>query len=165
MDNLIIFGAKYLIFIIGLLTLGVWFQVKGRARWQFAAAVIIAGMTAIILSKLAGSLYFHQRPFVAQNIMPLVTHSGDNSFPSDHTIMATTLAAVIYFYRRRLGEYVFALAAVAGIARVAAHVHWPIDIVSGLILGAIAGWIGYYLAKKLVLVPGGQKTAVDQHNN
>ncbi|OVE78970.1 hypothetical protein BVY00_01560 [bacterium G20] len=165
MDNLIIFGAKYLIFIIAAVTLAVWLQIKGKTQWQFAAAVIIAGITAVILSKLASSLYYHQRPFAVQNIQPLVSHSGDNSFPSDHTIMATTLGMVIYFYHRRLGMYVLVLALIVGIARVAAHVHWPVDIAGGLVLGAVSGWVGYFLAKKLLLAPGGKKTAVDQQDN
>jgi len=129
-------------------------------RWQFAAAVVLAGIIALILSKLAGRLYFHHRPFVVQNIKPLISHGDDNGFPSDHTLLATSLAAVVYFYRRRAGIVLLVLAAVVGISRVSAHVHWTIDIVGGLILGVLAGWIGYQLAKKLF--PGGQQSAVDQ---
>lgn len=157
---MIIFCAKYLIFFIPLILAVIFFQLKGRLRWQFATAVVLAAVLGIILSKLAGAFYFHHRPFVVQNILPLVAHSDDNGFPSDHTLIATSLALVIYFYRRRLGIAALILALVVGIARVMAHVHWPIDILSGLVFGAIAGWAGYLLAMKLF--PGGQQATVNQ---
>lgn len=160
MDNLIIFCAKYLIFFLPLIVIGILFQMKLKNSKQFLVAIIVAGISGLILSMLAGLFYFHHRPFIVQNIQPLVMHSGDNGFPSDHTLLATALATVIYFYRRRLGVAALILALVVGIARVMAHVHWPIDILGGLVLGAIAGWAGYLLAMKLF--PSGQQTTVDQ---
>lgn len=159
MDNLIIFCAKYLIFILVLVAFIVWLNVPAKKRWQFAAAVVLAGIAALILSKLAGRLYFHHRPFVVQNIKPLIPHGDDNGFPSDHTLLATTLVTAVYFYRRRVGAVLLGLAVVVGISRVLAHVHWAIDILGGLILGMLAGCIGYALAKKLVVV----KSKADQN--
>lgn len=150
MDSLIIFCAKYLIFIVGLAAIVVWAQMKSKTRWQFAVSVIVAAVAALVLSKLAGMFYYHPRPFVVQNIQPLVPHADNNGFPSDHTLLASSLATVIYFYRRQLGVGIFTLAVILGTARVLAHVHWPVDILGGLILGIAAGWGGYDLAKKLL---------------
>lgn len=149
MDNLVIFGAKYLIFIFALVVIVVFTQMTAKTRWQFTTVVILAALAAIILSKLASVLYYHPRPFVVQNIQPLVPHAYDNGFPSDHTLLASSLAVVIYFYRRRLGAAALVVAIIIGIARVLAHVHWPVDIIGGLIIGGLAGWVGYSLAKKL----------------
>ncbi|MDO8592026.1 MAG: phosphatase PAP2 family protein [bacterium] len=153
MDNLIIFCAKYLIFFIPVILVIILTLLKGKTRWQFASAVILAGVTAVIFSKIAGALYSHPRPFISQHTVPLVSYAGDNnSFPSDHTLLATTLATAVYFYRRRVGILLLGLAVVVGIGRVLAHVHWAIDILGGLILGAVAGFIGYQLARKLLPV-------------
>lgn len=147
---MIIFCAKYLIFIIGLMVLAVLAKLKSRTRWEFTAAVILAGVTALILSKLASTLYYHPRPFVTSGVQPLVAHAANNGFPSDHTTVAAALAMVIYFYRRKLGAITFVLAALVGIGRVAAHVHSPVDILGGAVLGVLAGSAGYWLAKKLL---------------
>lgn len=163
MDNLIIFCAKYLIFVIGLILVVVFAQMKSKTRWQFAAAVVMALVVATVLSKLASVLYYHPRPFVVQNIQPLVPHADDNGFPSDHALLATSLAVVIYFYRRRLGIAAGILALVVGIARVLADVHWPIDILGGLILGILAGWVGSSLAKKLL--PIDKQAIFDKQND
>lgn len=150
MDNLIIFGAKYLFFVVILITVGVWLQVDTKTKKQLATAVILAGIATLILDKLAGSLYFHDRPFAANNTKPLVPHGGDNGFPSEHTLLVSTLATVFYFYRRQLGLVLFGLAIIVGTGRVLAHVHWAIDIIGGLILGILAGWMGQVLAKKII---------------
>ena len=151
MDNLIIFCAKYLIFVIVLAILLVWLKLSVKTRWQFAAAVVSAGIIAFALSKITGALYYHPRPFVTQNIEPLISHGSDNGFPSDHTLLAMTLSTVIYYYRPRLAAGLFGLTLLVGIGRVLAHVHSPVDILGGLVLGALAGWAGYQLAKKLLL--------------
>ncbi len=155
-DNLIIFCAKYLIFVIVLISLIVWLKAATKNRWQFAIAVVLAGIIALALSKISGVLYYHPRPFVTQGIVPLISHGNDNGFPSEHTLLAMTLSAVIYYYRPRLAAGLFGLTLLVGTARVLAHVHSPIDILGGLILGAIAGWAGYQLAKKLFPI---QKTS------
>lgn len=152
MDNLIIFCAKYLIFAIVFVVIVVWLKTTSKTRWQFATAVALAGIAALVLSKLAGRLYFHHRPFVAQHIEPLISHGNDNGFPSEHTLLAMTLSVVVYYYRPRLAAGLFGLTLLVGIGRILAHVHSPIDILGGLILGAVAGFIGYQLAKKLLPV-------------
>lgn len=150
MDGLIVFGAKYLIFLIGLaaLALAVW-KFKPQSR-QFIGALIIAGVTAIVLAKIAGKFYYHPRPFVSQNIKPLFAHSSDNGFPSEHTIAATAIATVVYLYHKKAGAGLMILAIIVGLSRVAAHVHSLVDIAGGLVLGLVAGWIGFVLAKKYI---------------
>lgn len=159
-DNLIIFGAKYLIFGIVFMALVIWATTTTKNRWQFATAVALAGITAFMLFKITGALYYHPRPFVVEHIKPLISHGNDNSFPSEHTLLAMTLSAVIYYYRPRLALGLFGLTLLVGISRVLAHVHSPVDILGSLILGALAGWAGYQLAKKLL--PGSKQTATDQ---
>ncbi len=163
MDNLVIFCAKYLIFVVILVVISVWFLADTKTKKQLAIAVIAAGIAALILDKLAGALYFHHRPFVVNNVQPLIPHGNDNGFPSEHTLLASTLATIIYFYRRQIGLAMFGLAIIVGTGRVLAHVHWVIDVVGGLILGILAGYIGHVFAQKLF--PSSEKTIVNQIDN
>src|SRR3989338_4643251 len=149
MDNLIIFLAKYLIFIMVLILLVVWLRSNRKIRWQFAAVVILSGIIALSLSWLASKFYYHPRPFVVENIKPLVAQEADNSFPSNHMLLATNLALTIYFYNRRIGIVMLVLALLVGLGRIGAHVHSPIDIIGSLILSAIGAWLGYLLGRTL----------------
>ena len=149
MDSLIIFGAKYLFALIPLLALVAWLQAGSKPKKQMLAAAASAVILAVILDKIAGKLYYDPRPFVTHNLKPLVAHAADNGFPSEHTLFSTTLAVLLYIYRPKLGLAALATALVVGIARVAAHVHSPIDIVGGAAIGIAAGLAGYAIAKRL----------------
>lgn len=146
MDGLIIFCAKHLFLITGLLVLLVLIKQTRKQRLQFLLTIIIAGVIAYILSKILSSLYYDPRPFVSQNITPLIPHAPDNGFPSDHAWFTSVIAACIYMFNQTYGKLAFAIVIIVGIARVMAHVHSPIDIIGGIAIGVVAA----YLAKQLV---------------
>jgi undecaprenyl-diphosphatase len=148
MDSIIIFCAKYLFIAVVLIYAWAIYQASPRHRKALAISLIAAGIAAVILDKAAGKLYYDPRPFVSHNVKPLIAHSADNGFPSEHSLFSMTLAAALYFYRRKLGMAAALLAIIVGIARVAAHVHSPIDIIGGVVLGAAAGYIGFRTAER-----------------
>jgi undecaprenyl-diphosphatase len=148
MHQIIIFCAKYLFVFVVLIFCWGWLQANRKTKINMAAAIVSAGIAAVILDKLAGKLYYDPRPFVTHHVTPLVAHAADNGFPSEHTLFTFTVATVLYFYRPKLSYLAFGLALLVGIGRVAAHVHSPIDIIGGIILGVLAGWTGYSIAKK-----------------
>jgi undecaprenyl-diphosphatase len=154
MNSIIIFSAKYLflsvIFILGF----VWLRANRTNKIRLTVATIIAGILAYGLMKVAGSLFYDPRPFVTHHIKPLVSHGADNGFPSEHTVFTMTLSSIIYLYSRHLGAIALAITLVVGVSRVLAHVHSPVDIAAGVVIGAVAGMAGYYAAGKLI---SGQK--------
>lgn len=149
MDSIIIFCAKYLILFIGLILVWLWVKSSSNDKKKIAVQVAIAGIFGIVLIKIAGKLYYHPRPFVNGQVKPLFAHGPDNGFPSDHTALAMTLTAVIYYYDRQLAIAGFVLTIAVGVARVLAHVHSPVDILGGLVIGAVAGWAGWLITRKL----------------
>jgi undecaprenyl-diphosphatase len=150
MDSLIIFFAKYVILVIPLLALAVWLQAGRKLKKQMLLATAMAIVLAVILDKIAGKLYYDPRPFVSHHLKPLVAHAADNGFPSEHSLFGAVLAVLVYIYRPRVGAVALAAVLAVGIARVAAHIHSPIDIIAGLIIGATAGFGGYAIARRLL---------------
>jgi undecaprenyl-diphosphatase len=67
------------------------------------------------------------------------------SFPSGHTSVAFAVAAIILSVDRRLGAVAFAIAVLVAFGRMAVGVHYPTDILGGLVIAAIA----YQLVKKI----------------
>lgn len=149
MDSIIIFCAKYLFVFVVIIFGWAWLQAGRKYKIHMAAAIILAGLVAAVLDKAAGKLYYDPRPFVTHHVTSLVAHAADNGFPSEHTLFTFTVAMVLYFYRPKLSYLAFGLALLVGIGRAAAHVHSPIDIIGGIILGVAAGWAGHQLAKVL----------------
>jgi undecaprenyl-diphosphatase len=150
MDSIVVFCAKYLVFLVLVTVFVFWLTLSKPKKLKFAVSLVIAVILAAILAKLAGKIYYHPRPFIAEGIKPLIDHGNDNSFPSEHSIAAATLAATVYYFDRRLGLLLLIGSVVVGLGRIFAHVHYPIDVLAGLLLGTLAGWLGYKLATKLL---------------
>jgi undecaprenyl-diphosphatase len=150
MDSLIAWLADYLLFVMLAVALVSWLSledIRGKARW---AAVAVLGLAiAWLLLVTAASLHTDVRPFV-QNpaLRPLIKHSADNGFPSDHCLAAGLLTSVVIFRHRLIGTMLAGAAVVLAAARVAAHVHHVQDVVAGLLLGALAGWLATVLVDK-----------------
>jgi undecaprenyl-diphosphatase len=105
---------------------------------------------AVALVKIAGSLHYDPRPFVAHHFTPLVAQSGDNGFPSDHTTFTMLAAFVLLPYARRWGYVLIGLAFIVGLGRIGAGVHSPQDILGGITVAALAAAGAYYIARWLI---------------
>lgn len=134
--SLIALGASWLIAVPVILVL-LSITLSRHKRYAMIEAVS-AGAVTFLLVKVAGALYVHQRPFIALHTMPLVRHVADNSFPSDHAAAAGLAAAYVWCRNPILGTIAVLCAVLIGMARVAAGVHWPIDIVAGYFIGGLA---------------------------
>jgi undecaprenyl-diphosphatase len=149
MHTLVIFAAKYLVILICLgFVLTLWL-IPSAKRMEFILRTIIAGVLAFLLSLLAGRLYFDPRPFVAHHSIPLIAHSADNGFPSDHMLLATLVAFSVLSVNRKFGIILLGLATLVGGARVMAGVHSPIDIIGSTVISAVAVVIIFWLPAKL----------------
>ncbi len=145
LDQLIIFCAKYLVVapVGALLAYG---RKEGSAvAKKLALEVVLALPLAYVLARMAGMFYSHEQPFAQLGFEPLLPHAIDNSFPSDHVAFASVLATAAYLRHRTLGLSLWAFVAIIGIARVAAGLHWPLDLVGGALVAVIAVFGARYL--------------------
>lgn len=149
MNFLIIFCAKYLLFVVALGLTVAWLRVGREAKKQFLVAAVLAGIIALVLSRIGGTLYFDPRPFVTEHVKPLISHAADNGFPSDHALLTMTLTAVTYFFSKKIAGVMLVLTILVGVARVLAKVHSPIDIAGGWLCGIIGAIAGFYLMRYL----------------
>ncbi len=145
MDQIIIFFAKYVVFVVAAIAGVYWLTLNKKHKMQLALTVILAGLAAYALVKISGRLYYHPRPFVAENITPLIPHGNDNSFPSEHATFAMAITTAIFFYKKQLAYGLFLLTVLVCIGRVGAHVHYTTDVIGGLIIGALATKVGHDL--------------------
>jgi undecaprenyl-diphosphatase len=152
LDKTIIFFAMYFPYIVVILAgifflihfkifkgEGIWFE--SRKRWRefilFSLIVLIPWGIGRILK----SVFHTARPFDAiPNVHSLFPEVG-YAFPSDHTIFFTALGMAVYSLNKRVGSWFLLFAFVIGIARIAAGVHFPGDILGGLIIGILASFL------------------------
>lgn len=101
--------------------------------------VLISSTLIFFISQIINHFYFSPRPFlVLDNVSLLFTHGANDSFPSGHATALFSLAFMSLFYSPRvLSLLLFIGASVVGISRVVAGVHWPLDILGGIVLAAV----------------------------
>lgn len=81
-------------------------------------------------------IHLRKRPFTGREVIQLLENPlTSQSFPSGHTTLAFALAFTIYFYHKRLGSFLLFLAFLVGFGRVLTGVHYPIDILGGILIG------------------------------
>lgn len=119
-----------------------------QRQWSAVVLAVISIPVAEGIAKLAGLFYSHIQPFAAGGYTPLVPHAIDNSFPSDHVVIAATIASVVFVYNRRAGLILWVMALCVGAARVAAGLHYPLDIaVSAVIAVAVVFCVSKVLSR------------------
>lgn len=150
MNALITVFAAYAIFLIAALSVVVFLRASREQRRFLALCAPIALVIGFALEQAAGMAYSHPRPFVVYHIAPIVPHSNDNSFPSEHTFLSVLMAGLIMLVSRRWGLVLLALAVGVGWARVAAHVHWPVDILGGALIAAIAVVLANEITRRIL---------------
>lgn len=110
-------------------------------------------MAAMALSFLLGNLLLKNliargRPFtVDTSVSLLIPIPGEYSFPSGHTLNGFTAATVIFLYFKKAGIAALLLAAGIAFSRMYLFVHYPTDILGGILLGVADALIVYNLYK------------------
>lgn len=93
------------------------------------------------------------RPFLADtSIALLIPPPEDFSFPSGHTYAGIASAIVLWRYNWKVGIPAMVLAILIAFSRMYLQVHFPTDILGGVILGilcaALAIWLAGLLEKR-----------------
>ncbi len=141
MDLLYIFGAKYLFALSPLIALVFFLKQSFDIKKKIVFFAVFAIPLIYLVAFLAGLAYDNPRPFVAENFIPLVEHAADNGFPSGHTLFTASIAAIIYFFNRRIGNILLLIAMAVGMSRVGAGVHHSIDILASIVIAFGVAWI------------------------
>ena len=96
----------------------------------------------VILKPLAARI----RPFDMNTaVQLLISPPTDFSFPSGHTGAAFAAASALFFCKNRLWIAALVLAILIAFSRLYLYVHYPTDVLGGILLGILSGWLGYTL--------------------
>jgi undecaprenyl-diphosphatase len=147
MNLLIVFGASYLYIVIATIALFIFLRSDKKLQSSFVKLSLFSFPLSFVLAKISAYFITSPRPFVVEHIQPLVHASVDNGFPSDHTLLAMTIALTIFVYNKKVGSILVILAIIVGVARVLAHVHHVEDIGGSIVISIIASYGAYYLLR------------------
>ena len=111
---------------------------KSRKTGFSVALALITGLIIgnLILKNLVGRI----RPYeFNEGVEILVARLSDYSFPSGHTLASFEAATVLLIRDKRLGVPALVLAVAIAFSRLYLYVHYPTDVLAGIILGVLIG--------------------------
>jgi membrane-associated phospholipid phosphatase len=110
-------------------------------RRQFFMLVTVLLLVAGVSQGLK-SLIDRDRPFTTYPTIEKLSSGGDSSFPSGHTMEAFAMATAIslLFSRKKIIIPVCTWAIMVAYSRMALGVHYPSDVLAGILIGTFIGW-------------------------
>lgn len=100
----------------------------------------------VILKPLVGRI----RPCdVREAVQLLVARPTDYSFPSGHTGASFAAVSALCFSKSKLWIPSFVLSVLIAFSRLYLYVHYPSDVLAGILIGIMAGYMGAKLSRLL----------------
>ncbi|MCJ7450337.1 MAG: undecaprenyl-diphosphatase [Candidatus Nanohaloarchaeota archaeon QJJ-9] len=143
-DELMIICAEYLVFLVPAALVFLWLfrGEEGKSDSFFGFSSVIIGLA---VAYALGMIYSHPTPYM-QGFETILTEAPENSFPSQHTAVIFSLVwPLVYRKRKKLSAVVGIGAVLTGFARIYTGLHFPLDILGGVIASLVGFGITFLL--------------------
>jgi undecaprenyl-diphosphatase len=105
-----------------------------------AMRMLLAVAMVYVLSELLGRIWPRARPFERlTDVEPLAEHTAGRSFPSRHVASGLAMAIIGGRDHASLGWLMAWVAALLGVTRIGAGLHYPSDVAAGVAIGQLIG--------------------------
>jgi len=110
------------------------------ARRHVLLLAVIAAVAALVVNAVLNRAVPRARPFSTLPAHVLVAAPHDPSFPSDHAAVTSAIGIVLLLGGApAVGALGLAGAVLIRVARIVVRVHYPSDILGGMLVGALCG--------------------------
>lgn len=118
-----------------------------RLGFVVAAALIVNLLLCNVLLK---PIVARTRPYDVNTLIELLVEKPfDYSFPSGHTAAAFSAVSAMFFVKNRLWIPSGVLAVLIAFSRMYLYVHYPTDILGGIIVGIVSGAVGAAIVREI----------------
>jgi len=144
-----VFFADYLVYFLLVGAALIYFLVKKKEKLRYlfviGSSVILS---RLVITELIRLIWHRSRPFVDYQVNQVIEHSASGSFPSGHIAFLFALAMAVYFFNRKWGIVFFILSLLVGLARIFVGIHYPLDILGGIVIGIVSAVVVRTLIRK-----------------
>lgn len=149
-----LFWAPLYIFFISFL---IWNFPK-NGLWILLFTILAVGVSDTISSKLIKKTVKRERPCnnlrVSEKVILRIRCGGGYSFTSSHATNHAALASFLYFIfqgvKKKWRALLLVWAVSIGVAQIYVGVHYPLDVVVGLLIGTGIGWLMAFTFQRFI---------------
>ena len=147
-NQLVSFSVQYLYVVIAVIAVVFLVSKSYTKKRSILPLALLSSGIAFVLDKVLNVIIYNPRPFVVENISPLVPHMADNGFPSEHTLFAMLIAGIIFVLHKKMGILLGTLALIVGIGSVLAKVHHPIDVLGSVLIAFVSVLVSTFIISR-----------------
>lgn len=128
--------------------IGVSLVIFNKTR-KFGIIILISLVLSLLVGNLGIKPLVHRiRPFdVNTSVEILISKPKDFSFPSGHTMSSFAAAVALLYMDKKIGIASLILAAIIAFSRLYLFVHYPSDVLAGMVIGIILGYCSIMIYK------------------
>lgn len=133
-DNLILwffntYGVFLLIFFV------IFYFSQFQKNFKEVQRILLSVSSALIVSVVLKELFGSPRPFIFKDLDAKAGLTHFSSFPSAHSAMAFAAVTTLSRKQKLFGLIVLAMAILIALGRVISDVHYPEDVIAGIVIG------------------------------
>ena len=137
----------------GVIVMAVYFVIMliwdKRKIFPIASACVVGGLMGQYITSYLKHLVKRPRPFLEISALVPLHRSKSYSFPSGHTVLAFSVAFIAYrILQKKYSIPALCIAALVAFSRLYMGVHYPTDILGGICIGYLVGFITEFLYKR-----------------
>ena len=130
----------YFAIITGCLVMaGLWAGISDNQKRRHTQKGIMVASSSLgisqVMVEVINGIWARPRPFTELNVNLVFYMPTDASFPANSSTVLFGMAWGLFLYSRKAGTVLLCLAAVKGFSRIYVGVHYPLDVVSGAVIG------------------------------
>lgn len=129
---------------VGLIMMG-----TGR-RLEGLMTLLALTLTAFLINLVVKPMFTRKRPYeILETVRTMINPPFGSSFPSGHAASSFAAASMLWFFNMPFRYFALALALLIAVSRVYLMVHFPSDVLVGVVSGIVISYLTYLLALRV----------------
>ena len=129
--------------------LGIILLFSKKTRPAGVAALLALLVGALITNVCLKNFVARIRPYeVVEGLRLMIERQRDYSFPSGHTAASFASDTAMYLVgEKKMWKAALVLAVLIALSRLYLYVHYPTEIIGGVVFGSLSGYLGYKIVE------------------
>ena len=129
---------------VSLIMMGMGWRLEGLMT------LLALSLTAFLINLVIKPMFTRKRPYeILKSVRTMIAPPFGSSFPSGHAASSFAAASMLWFFNMPFRHLALVLALLIAVSRVYLMVHFPSDVLVGVVSGIVISYLTYLLALRM----------------